>query len=722
MAFRIADTFTDSLNRLPAEYHQDVKATAYDLQTDPETALARPGLQSHRLTKSRDPNFWSIRVSRDIRIILHRLGGSLMLCYVDHHDPAYRWAERRRLTMHPKTGAAQMVVVRDRVEEVPVYKPVERPAPQAPPPLAVHDDETLLSCGAPAEWLPNLRAAGEDALLDLLEQLPGEAAEALMALAAGEPAQALVSLPAADDPDDPYYFVAYQRIATMDVNGFDHPDAQRRFRVIADVAELERALDYPWAKWAVFLHPAQRAIVERRYNGPARVSGSAGTGKSIVALHRAVHLAREHPNARVLLTTFSEILAAALNDNLRVLISNEPRIAERLEVLAIDAIAERLHQRNFGIPSFASPERLDEIIADAASAADGAPYDLRFVRDEWERVVDAWQIRTWEEYRDVRRLGRQRRLPESRRAELWTVFERVISRLAAEGLTTRAGMFSRLARHFTPGSGRSSPFDYIVVDEAQDVSVAQLRFLAALGSGSPDALFFAGDQGQRIFQQPFSWRALGVDIRGRSSALRVNYRTSHQIRARADTLIDAELSDVDGNMESRRGTVSVFNGPLPAVRTFDDERAERSAVSAWLRDMLAAGISPAEISVFTRSAAQLGRAKAAIADAGLPFAALGDADAASPAAHAVRLGTMHDAKGLEFRAVAVVACDFDVIPSSERIAAIADESDIEHVDSAERHLLYVACTRPRDHLLVTGVEPASAFLDDLREVAGHTDA
>ena len=313
-------------------------------------------------------------------------------------------------------------------------------------------------------------------------------------------------------------------------------------------------------------------------------------------------------------------------------------------------------------------------------------------------------------------------MPESRRAELWAVFERVISRLAADGLTTRAGMFSRLAGHFSPDGGSASPFDYIVVDEAQDVSVAQLMFLAALGAGEPDGLFFAGDLGQRIFQQPFSWRALGVDIRGRSSALRVTCRTSHQIRARADTLIDAELSDVDGNMESRRGTVSVFNGPLPAVRTFEDERAERAAVNAWLQEMIASGIAPSEISMFARSDEQLGRARAAIADAGLRFAALGGGDAASPgapSADAVRLGTMRAAKGLEFRAVAVVACDFDVIPSRARIDTIADESDIEHVDATERHLLYVACARPRDHLLVTGVEPASAFLDDLREAGGR---
>jgi superfamily I DNA/RNA helicase len=270
-------------------------------------------------------------------------------------------------------------------------------------------------------------------------------------------------------------------------------------------------------------------------------------------------------------------------------------------------------------------------------------------------------------------------------------------------------MFSQLAWHFQ--AGQRSPFDFVVVDEAQDISVAQLRFLSALAAGRPNGLFFAGDLGQRIFQQPFSWKALGVDVRGRSYTLRINYRTSHQIRTQADRLLGSELSDVDGITEERVGTISVFNGPQPGILVLDTQQEEIEAVSQWLSDRMREGMEAHEIGVFVRSTGEIPRASAAIAAAGLPYKTL-DEDLETTSGN-ISLCTMHLAKGLEFRAVAVMACDDEVIPLQERIETVTDDSDLEEVYNTERHLLYVACTRARDHLLVTGVHPASEFLDDL---------
>ncbi len=223
---------------------------------------------------------------------------------------------------------------------------------------------------------------------------------------------------------------------------------------------------------------------------------------------------------------------------------------------------------------------------------------------------------------------------------------------------------------------------------------------------------FAGDLGQRIFQLPFSWRALGVDVRGRSGTLRVNYRTSHQIRTQADRLLGAEIADVDGNVEQRSGTVSVFNGPPPVLAVLDTADDEAAAVGRWLAERRAEGVQPDEMAIFVRSPAQLPRAQAAAEAAGLPCTVL-DEQVQTKLGH-VAVGTMHLSKGLEFRAVAVMACDDEVVPLQERIEAVADEADLAEVYDTERYLLYVACTRARDHLLVTGVEPASEFLGDLR--------
>lgn len=722
MDFRIADTFTDSLAQLTGDEQKAVKTTAFDLQVNP----AGVGMQFHKLEKARDKNFWSFRVSRDIRLIVHRTQQSLLLAYVGHHDAAYQWAERRRLETHPKTGAAQWVEVRERVEEVVVPRYVEaRVTASAKPPIfASVSADDLLTCGVPLEWLDEVRRATEDSLLELGPHLPAEAAEALLELATGgvppklrrEPAEeervALAEMVA--DRAAPYTSLASADESldrhALDAQAFEHPDAQRRFRTVANLEELERALEYPWEKWTVFLHPAQRAAVERDYGGPTRVAGSAGTGKTIVALHRAVYLARANADARVLLTTFSGTLANALRTKLRRLIGNEPRIAERLEVHAINAIGRRLYDLNVGRSQIASRETVRDLLKDAAEVGEGPKISLRFLTTEWHEVVDAWRLETWEAYRDVARLGRKTRLPENQRVACWVIFERVRESLAAKGLVTYPGLLGRVARHLA--TLKQPPFDYVVVDEAQDVSVAQLRFLAALGFGRPNSLFFAGDLGQRIFQQPFSWKALGLDIRGRSRTLRINYRTSHQIRARADRLLGPEVTDVDGNKEERRGTMSVFNGPEPDIRVLDTPDAEIKAVGQWIAERMAEGVKAEELGVFVRSPNELDRARAALEAAHVPHKVLDDEVETTPGTASI--GTMHLAKGLEFRAVVAMACDDEVIPLQERIESVGDDADLEEVYATERHLLYVACTRARDHLLVTAVAPHSEFLDDLR--------
>lgn len=689
MNFRIADTFTDSLGKLTSEEQKAVKTTAFDLQVNP----ANPGMKFHRLDKFKDRNFWSLRVNADLRMIVHQTDTSLLLCYVDHHDKAYSWAERRKLEIHPKTGAAQLVEIRERVEEVVVRRYVEaaKDLPQKPAIFSCYSAEILLGYGVPEEWLKDVLAADEDTILELVDHLPAEAAEALLNLAVGVKPQAPVP-------------------SISGVSPFDHPDAQRRFRVMKDVEELQQALEYPWEKWTIFLHPVQRHLVEREYNGPARVSGSAGTGKTIVALHRAVFLARQHPECRVLLTTFSDALANALRTKLRRLVGSEPRLGERIDVHALDALAQRLYTAQFSKPRLAINEEIQQLLAKAAAQTEGCLFSQRFLETEWQQVVDSWQLKNWEAYRDVSRLGRKTRLPEQQRKTLWSIFEQVQSTLQAENLVTYSGIFSALAARFN--KIEHLPFDFCVVDESQDINTQQLRFLSTFTNRRPDGLFFAGDLGQRIFQQPFSWKSLGVDIRGRSKSLQINYRTSHQIRMQADRLLEPELADVDGVVEGRRGTVSAFNGPEPITKAHASFEEEIDTVSKWLSAHVKQGIKPHEIGIIVRSAKEIERAKEAVVAAGLSPVIL-DEHVENRANH-ISISTMHLAKGLEFRAVVVMACDDEIIPLQERIESVSDNSDLEEVYNTERHLFYVACTRARDHLLLTCAGDSSEFLDDLK--------
>jgi superfamily I DNA/RNA helicase len=704
MQFVIANTFQDSLGRLQNAEQNAAKLAAMELQMNP----AHPGLKMHRLEKVKDKNFWSARANDDVRLIVHRTENSCLLCYVDHHDAAYAWAERRKLTVHPTTGAAQMVVLQETIQEVVIRKYVEEATPVSAkllPLLAGADDAELLGYGIPEEWLETVRQSTEESVLDLVGSLPEEAREAVLSLATG--VRPDKSVPAAFIPLTP------QILELVAPAAFSHPDAQRRFRTVNNQEELARALDAPWEKWAVFLHPAQRALVTRDFNGPARVTGSAGTGKTVVALHRAVHLAAANPSSRVLLTTFSDVLANALGNKLRLLIGNRPRLGEQIEVLPIAAMAKRLYVSNLaatqGPVSLVSEEDIRVALKAAGTAEAQTTYTASFLFAEWDQVVDAWQLRTWEAYRDIPRLGRRTRLREPQREALWKVFARVQAQFAAQRQMTESQMFTRLALHYEEGG--APPFDFAVVDEAQDISQAELRCLFALGGEHPNALFFAGDSGQRIFQQPFSWKAAGVDIRGRSTNLKVNYRTSHQIREHADRLLDGEVADVDGNVEERKGTMSVFNGPVPEVRIARDQKAEEEVVAAWLTARRSEGFRPEDMVLFVRSAAELDRAEAAAKLAGLRCKRLERRMEVLPGTLPICI--MHLGKGLEFRAVVVMACDDAVLPSAQRIAAASDPSELEDIFNSERQLLYVACTRARDRLLVTAAGSGSEFLQDI---------
>lgn len=680
MNFLIADTFTAAFNRLSGLDQKAVKASVFDLQMDP----TGNGLQLHRIDKSKDPNFWSARVNRDVRLIVHKTGESMLVAYVDHHDDAYAWAERRRIEAHPRTGAVQIVEVRERVEDVAPPEQFDLVVPAATAPttpqpqlFAALDDEALLSVGVPTDWLADVRAATEEVFFALAEHLPAEASEALLEYAA----TGALPAPAPASVADP----------------FTHPDALRRIRPIADQEELEQALAFPWEKWGVFLHPSQRALTDRSFAGPARVAGSAGTGKTIVAIHRAVRLARENADARILLASFSQPLADAMAKKLLVLAPETGGVVPRITTTSFRGIAEQMYQLEYGVrPRIAADAVLRERLAEAAKAAKLKGFSDRFLLSEWTNVIDAWGIATFDAYATVQRMGRKSRLGPNQRERLWPVFEAVRSALAVERYTTWAHVFTVLADAMA--NRPRKPFDHIILDEAQDLAPAELRFFAALVPASLDALFLAGDMGQRIFQHPYSWSSLGVEVRGRSHTLKVCYRTSQQIRQAADHLLPVVMRDVDGLEDERRGIVSVFDGPAPRVETFatadDEAKAVRKIIAGWLAE----GVAAREIGIFVRTPELIARARAAVRD-------ITDADLITTA-------PMHLAKGLEFRAVAVMACEQGILPLDDRIADAADEAELDEIYETERRLLYVACTRAREHLLLTGVRPASEYLDD----------
>lgn len=704
MNFHIADSFTAALARLSGQEQKQAKTAAFDLQLNP----AQPGLQMHRLTNSRDPNFWSVRVNQDVRIIVHKTEASFMLAYVDHHDKAYAWAERRRIEAHPRTGAIQIVEVHERIEDAgPLFAPRQPEAinaqpqplpaplqPVAPAIFSTLSEDALLNIGAPSDWIADIRGWSEDRFFQMSDRLPAEVAEALLDYAATGRLPTPEPVPAPADP-------------------FAHPDTLRRVQTITSEDELRLALDFPWDKWSVFLHPSQRDVVDRDFSGPARVTGTAGTGKTIVALHRAARAVREDAQARVLLTSFSRPLANALRVKLAILLADDPAKLARVSIASFEDAASELFQLATGRkPTLAAADVQQAAVERAIDKLGYTDLPPRFVISEWRQIVDAWNLADIASYAKVPRIGRRNRLGSKQRETLWPVFEAARRTLAARGFLTQSQLFGAVETEF--GGSKDKPFSHIIVDEAQDLGVAELSMMGALAIG-PNAHFFAGDLGQRIFQLPFSWLTLGVDVRGRSSSLRINYRTSRQIREAADELLPPKVRDVDGNEDDRTGAQSVFEGPAPTIEECADQADETTKVAAFLRSAIAAGTSAAEIGVFVRSVEYLPRCRAAVAAAGLEGRQL--TERSEDFGDRVSIGTMHLAKGLEFKAVVVMGCDDEALPLQSRVDQATDEDELREVFETERHLFYVACTRARDRLAVTGVKPISEFLADLAQRA-----
>ena len=646
---------------------------------------SNPGLSLERLRDVRDRNLWSMRVGRDVRIILHRSKEAWLVLYVAHHDDAYRWAGRVKVDRHPATGGLQIVHTEEVYREV-VLKHAP-PITEDEPLFAHHEDGYLLSLGIPREALPTARGLRtEEALLGLCGSLPEDVAERLVSLYLGED-------PASPEPVAP------------EESPLETPDAQRHLFPIEDEEELERALSAPWDQWAVFLHPLQRHAAYADQGGPTVITGSAGTGKTVVALHRARYVARR--GMKVLLTTFSSTLAADLEAKRDLLC--DPTESGKISVGTVYAAAQEILQaadvRFTRVQAQTTGRMLGEARRDT-----GVRFSQRFLQTEWDRVIVAQGIEGREQYREAPRAGRGVPLRAGERDQLWEVFGRVRGRLAEEGKMTFPDT-CRAARKVLEAGVVDSPYDAVVVDEVQDLNPQEILFLKALGGLGENGITLVGDRGQRIYPGGFSLRALGIEVRGRSLSLPVNYRTSRQIQGFADRLLDGEAGDVDQGMERRGGTRNLLPGPQPEVRGFRNASEEEAWVARRISGLVEGGHAPDKIGVFARLNARLKGVELALKRANVKPARLKKGE--YPAEDGcVKLGTMHRAKGLEFRAVFVVSVNRDVLPESGAVGDPDDALEREAALRRERQLLYVSATRARERLYVYYHGPPSLFLTE----------
>jgi hypothetical protein len=674
----LSQDFLVKLAKLPSAVHSKVLKWAIRFQSDPMS----PGINYEKIHAARDPNLKSVRIDQDWRGIVFKpeQGDVYVLLYVDHHDDAYRWAESRKLAINPVTGAMQVVVLQEVVELS--HKVVAEPVmPVAQPGLFDQlTDRDLQSLGAPEDWLERLRALHTIEALDELQPLlPVEAYEGLFLIAAGDTVnQVLVSRETRLD----------KKIDTSDFSAaLETAESQSRFVVVEDDAALTAIMNAPLAQWRVFLHPTQRKLAVGDRSGPVRVLGGAGTGKTVLAMHRARWLAehRTPEGKKVLFTTFTRNLAFDIEANLQSMCT--PTTFKSIEVSNLDR----------WVQSFLRSKRYEHTIVydrskDAADAWQRAlavkdvalGLDDRFYQEELDHVVLAQGVTSRDEYRVARRTGRGVVLGRAKRDAIWPVFEEYRQQLSSRKLKEVDEAY-RDAAALIREQGGMAGYSAIVVDETQDLGPQALVLLRAMLEPGPNDLFFVGDGHQRIYgRNRAAMSRCGIDIRGRSRKLYLNYRTTEEVRLQAVALLEGcEIDDLDDGRDESKLYKSLSHGPVPKTLTPASLEEALDAAWAFAKPSGQVGVTEAPQSCCviassraTRDAAerffhQQG-AKTHVIDAN-------QKDVDDPVS--IRFSTLHRAKGLEFDHVVVLA------PSA--FAGPLDETQ------TQRKLLYVALTRAR---------------------------
>ncbi len=660
------------------------------------------GINFETIEGAADRHVKSLRVDQDYRAVAYVEDGLCVLLHVDKHDDAYHWARRRKLKIDPLTNAVQVVEMQELTDEAVATAPELAEAKKTTPGLFDHvPDEDFGRIGVPLEALKRVRAVTSEEELLADKVLTPDVQDALVCLAAGFGIDEIPGLVGSSLKSMPA-----QDLRTA----LETEESRRMFWLPKDDEELLRMLDTPLESWRVFLHPDQRRLVERQARGPVLVRGGAGTGKTVVAMHRAKWLAEnvlKAPTDRVLFTTFTSNLAADIKGNLIQLCPELMQPGnEKIEVKNLDAwVGDFLRKQGYDrkIVYFTSERQEVEAIWNEVEAEFGLPEGLtsQFIKEEWAQVIQAQGIDDKAGYLSAPRTGRGTPLDRRTRAALWERFEGYRARLLEKGLSEPDDAYRDAAAILRAGAA-ILPYRAVVVDEAQDMGSEAFRLIRAIvPPQDPDmnSLFIVGDAHQRIYARQASMSKCGINVRGRSSQLRVNYRTSDEIRKWAVALLEGiSIDDMDDGMDDYRGYRSVFHGPMPEIVASNSPSEEFSALADWVARLTSEGVELKDICVLAKTNAQLDALVQQLKNSGIPTHTLTAQIADNRATEGLRLATMHRAKGLEFEAVAIVGLNSPHVPFKRELEEAPDAASKRRILERERSLVHVAATRAKSHL------------------------
>lgn len=690
----ISSDFLTAFARLPRQVQGKVTEFVNKFRNDPLS----PGINYEKLNAGIDKKIYSVRIDDTYRgiVVRQQETGVYLLLWVDHHDEAYQWASRKRCDVNPKTGAIQVYDVQTIVEKVPALQQVRL--------FASAKDDDLLKLGVPEMQLDLVRSfVNKDDFYKAESAMPHDAYEHLSWLAEGFPMDEVLELIAEEQGSG----TSGDNLAAA----LDVPTTLKSFVIVEGEDELRRIMAEPLEKWRVFLHPTQRKIVQKEYSGAARVLGGAGTGKTVVAMHRAKHLASNCTGQqRILMTTFTANLAADIKENLRKICTLEE--LRKIDVIHLDAWVNQFLRESGFTAQIGYDDVINPLWEKAILLANNdLPFETSFYVEEWNRIVIAQEALSLEKYVKATRNGRGTRLDRKKRMQVWQVFENY-QNLMKENQIRDINTAMYESTKLLQSSGKNARYVSVIIDEGQDFSDNAYRLIRALaGDEHPNDIFIVGDSHQRIYRNHPTLSRCGINVRGRSSILKINYRTTEEIRKHAFALLNGiSFDDLDDEFDLGDKCQSLTHGEKPVIENFNNANEEFDYLLAEVKKLRDSGVLLTEICVVARTKNLVDDYIALFTKAGLRAYAIKRNKVDDRNFDGLRVATMHRVKGLEFKYVFIAAVNNRIIPLPSAINKTDSVSEIESITS-EKCLLYVAMTRAQKGVYLTSYGRKSEFLN-----------
>ncbi len=698
----ISSDFLESFAKLPRKVQAKTSSFIVKFKNDPLSG----GINYEKIN-SADKNLCSVRIDDTYRGVVMRQKdeGVYLLLWVDHHDEAYDWARRRKVAVNPKTGVLQ------------VYEAVDAGTFRIPKQPGIFDgvsDDVLVELGIPTDLIDYVRSLIDDRqFFDSKNILPADAYENLAWLQNGIPVSEVLEM-VRDAAEDSVAEAGKSMGAAL-----ARPNSLRSFMVVEGEDELFQVLSAPLEKWRVFLHPSQRKLVKRKYNGPARVLGSAGTGKTVVAMHRAKHLSAcsqerlplAEGRQRILFTTFSSTLAADIAANMQKISTKDE--LRRMDIVNLNSWVSRFLRENEMDFKIEYEESVlqgiwKKAISDSSTTLD---FETSFYSDEWAQVILAQDINDLAAYAHAKRTGRGVRLNRKQRMEVWRVAEeyrKQIKSLRIRDVDFAMSECAWLVKRAHP----DGMYDHVIVDEGQDFSEPAFRLIRALaGPERENDIFIVGDARQRIYRRKAVLSQCGIRIVGRSSILRINYRTTEEIRRRAVAVLEGVgFDDLDGGSDDDPKAQSLLHGQDPEVKGFKSQDDELSYIVGEIHNLAENEVDLRDVCIVARTRKLLSAYAHYLQKEGIPVCELKSRKPDDRKVEGIRVASMHRVKGLEFDHVFIVDASEGILPPSAAIRAAKQQETFDELMREEKSLLYVSMTRAKKSTSISYSGKASQLL------------